>query len=167
MVCFLGQKTPAGKTWRQYIGKALDEAKCVIVVWSKSSIESDWVMEEADDGRQRRILIPVTIEDVVPPLGFRSIQHENLSDWTGNPEHRRAKSLLQSIEGIAGKSPQGKSPVETVQKETTAEPSTETGLQRQKICPEAQDPFLLQIGTDGCLTYGRCRRPNCRLYLVR
>jgi formylglycine-generating enzyme required for sulfatase activity len=100
---FWDRTIPAGNTWRQYIGKALDEAKCVVVVWSKSSVESDWVIEEADDGRKRRILIPITIEDVILPLGFRSIQHEDLRDWKGDFEHPRAKSLVKSIEGIAGK----------------------------------------------------------------
>ena len=40
---------PAGMTWRQFTGKALDDAKCVVVVWSKASVVSDWVIEEADD----------------------------------------------------------------------------------------------------------------------
>jgi formylglycine-generating enzyme required for sulfatase activity len=103
---FWDRRIPSGMTWRGYIGKALDEAKCVVVVWSKHSVESDWVMEEADEGRQRRILIPITIEDVVPPLGFRSIQHEDLSEWDGDAEHRRVNGMLASIERLAGQAPQ-------------------------------------------------------------
>ena len=30
-----------------------------MVVWSESSIASDWVREEADEGRRRNILVPV------------------------------------------------------------------------------------------------------------
>jgi formylglycine-generating enzyme required for sulfatase activity len=100
---FWDRTIPAGMTWRQYIGKALDEAKCIVVVWSKSSVPSKFVQEEADDGSEREILIPVIIENVRPPLGFRSIQHEDLSEWKGEPNHRRAKGLIKSVEGIAGK----------------------------------------------------------------
>ncbi len=100
---FWDRTIPAGMTWRQHIGRALDDAKCVIVVWSKYSVESKFVQEEADDGNEREILIPVLVEKARPPLGFRSIQHEDLSDWKGDPEHPGAKSLLKSIEGFAGK----------------------------------------------------------------
>ncbi len=99
---FRDRTIPAGMTWRQHIGRALDDAKCVIVVWSKYSVESKFVQEEPDDGNEREILIPVLVEKARPPLGFRSIQHEDLSDWKGDPEHPGAKSLLKSIEGIAG-----------------------------------------------------------------
>lgn len=100
---FWDRTIPAGMTWRQHIGRALDDAKCVIVVWSKYSVESKFVQEEADDGNEREILIPVLVEKARPPLGFRSIQHEDLSDWKGDPEHPGAKSLLKSIEGFSGK----------------------------------------------------------------
>jgi formylglycine-generating enzyme len=84
---FWDRNIPAGLTWRGYIGKALDEAKCVIVVWSRNSVISEFVHEEADDGRDRKILIPICIDDVRPPLGFRSIQHEDFTDWRGEPDH--------------------------------------------------------------------------------
>lgn len=58
---FWDRNIPAGLTWRGYIGKALDEAKCVIVVWSRNSVTSEFVQEEADDGRDRKILIPIRV----------------------------------------------------------------------------------------------------------
>ena len=78
---FWDRTIPPGLTWRDYIGKALEEAKCVVVVWSHNSVKSDFVQEEADDGRQRKILIPLLIEDARIPLGFRTIQHEDFTDW--------------------------------------------------------------------------------------
>lgn len=102
---FWDRTIPPGMTWRQFIGKALDDATCVIVVWSESSVVSDWVIEEADDGRQRKILIPITIEVVKPPLGFRSFQHGDFSEWRGDAEHKMAKNLLKSIERIVEESP--------------------------------------------------------------
>ena len=43
----------AGKTFDHVIAEALTAARCVVVVWSKASIASDWVREEADEGRRR------------------------------------------------------------------------------------------------------------------
>src|SRR3954453_15161134 len=34
---FWDRRIPAGKSWRSYIGQALADAKCVIVVWSQWS----------------------------------------------------------------------------------------------------------------------------------
>lgn len=41
---------PPGFNFREVIGEALAEAKCVIVLWSRISIESDWVKEGGDTG---------------------------------------------------------------------------------------------------------------------
>ncbi|MEO2176405.1 MAG: hypothetical protein ABGY96_20165 [bacterium] len=40
---------------------ALNNARCVVVV---SSIGSEWVKNEANEGLQRNILVPVRINDV-------------------------------------------------------------------------------------------------------
>jgi len=53
---------PAGKTWREVISDNLKNARSVIVVWSKTSVESRWVQEEADWGLERNILVPIFIE---------------------------------------------------------------------------------------------------------
>ena len=50
---------------------------------SKASMESRWVHEDADDALGRGVLIPVLIEDVRPPIGFRSIQAAHLVNWDG------------------------------------------------------------------------------------
>ena len=46
---------PAGRTWREVIDKALGEAGCVLVLWSAAAVASDWVQEEAAEGRRRRV----------------------------------------------------------------------------------------------------------------
>jgi hypothetical protein len=65
-------KIPPGKTFDEVIERALDTAKCVVVLWSKKSVLSDWVKTEAAEGKRRGILIPALIEDDVKiPLEFR------------------------------------------------------------------------------------------------
>jgi hypothetical protein len=47
-----------GETFDTVIEEALDAAKCVIVLWSKTSVYKEWVRTEASEGKQRGILIP-------------------------------------------------------------------------------------------------------------
>lgn len=96
---------PVGKTWHQFVTEALDAAKCAVVVWSKTSINSDWVYEEAEEAMERRILVPALIDKVKPPLGFRRMQASKLINWTGETSHPEFEKLLDSIEGILGPSP--------------------------------------------------------------
>src|SRR5262245_42741936 len=48
----------------QVIEEALDAARCVIVVWSQHSINSDCVQNETRVGARRRILVPVLLDEV-------------------------------------------------------------------------------------------------------
>ena len=50
---------PPGKTWDDVIGRSLHTADCVLVLWSKISVESRWVREEAEVGAARGCLIPL------------------------------------------------------------------------------------------------------------
>ena len=62
-----------GKTFDQVIEEALGAARCVIVVWSRTSVSSDWVKSEAAEGAGRHILVPVLLDEVRIPLAFRRI----------------------------------------------------------------------------------------------
>jgi hypothetical protein len=73
----------AGRTFDRVIEAALKDARCVIVLWSRTSIESDWVRTEADEAKRRGILVPALIDDVEIPLAFRRIQAANLVGWSG------------------------------------------------------------------------------------
>ena len=64
----------AGTAFDREIEKAIDEAHCVVVVWSAHSVESEWVRTEANEGLGKGTLVPVAIEAVRPPLAFRRIQ---------------------------------------------------------------------------------------------
>jgi formylglycine-generating enzyme required for sulfatase activity len=99
---FWDRKIPPGKTWREVIGEALENARAVIVAWSKTSVKSRWVQEEADWGLKRNVLIPFFIEDVEPPLGFGSIQAANLTDWTGDSNHAGFQLLLGALSDLLG-----------------------------------------------------------------
>jgi tetratricopeptide (TPR) repeat protein len=88
-----------GKQFDLTIKEQLDNAKCVVVLWSKASVSSEWVKDEASEAVKRGVLIPLLIEDVEIPFGFgfRRIQTANLVDWLGDHNHPEISAVLRSI----------------------------------------------------------------------
>ena len=103
---FWDRRIPAGQTWRSYIGKALEDACCLIVVWSKDSVNSSWVIEEADEGKRRGILVPLLLDIVEQPRGFREIQAANLTDWQPGIPSIQFKHFIEDVHAILG-APEG------------------------------------------------------------
>ena len=52
----------AGSRFSKEIDAALKKADLVVVLWSKVSVESAWVQDEAADGRDSERLVPVLID---------------------------------------------------------------------------------------------------------
>ncbi len=102
---FWDRTIPTGKTWRHVIGGELSQARSIIVVWSEKSVESDWVQEEAEDGKRRHILFPVLLDPVMPPFGFGNIQAADLVGWDGSPETTRLDGLLLDLSRVLGPRP--------------------------------------------------------------
>jgi hypothetical protein len=71
----------AGKNIASVIEEEIGKARCVVVLWSATSVRRDWVNDEAREGNERGILVPVLIENVRPPLGFRSMHAADLTGW--------------------------------------------------------------------------------------
>ncbi|MCP4200879.1 MAG: TIR domain-containing protein [bacterium] len=99
---FWDRTIPPGLTWHDYIGREIQEARCVLVAWSESAIQSSWVLEEAGEARKRGVLVPLFLEDVEPPLGFRSLQAADLSKWSGDTEAPAFRQLVEGVERLLG-----------------------------------------------------------------
>jgi hypothetical protein len=97
------RRIPAGRTWRSMIEEALRDMRCMVVLWSTHSIDSDWVKEEAEEARALGKLIPVLIEPVKPPVGFRSIQAADLTDWDGSADSLGARQLIADLQSLMAK----------------------------------------------------------------
>ncbi|MEA2949336.1 MAG: hypothetical protein QOI40_4666, partial [Alphaproteobacteria bacterium] len=78
-----------GERYAAVIRRELDQACCVAVGWSQRSVDSMWVQDEAGIGRDRGVLIPVSLDGVDPPLGFRQLQTLDLAGWNGQPDDPR------------------------------------------------------------------------------
>ena len=89
-----------GSTWDDVIERALADARCVIVLWSRASIQSDWVRAEADEAKRRGILVPVLIDDVNVPLEFKRIQTCNLTTWAGVLPNAEFQELVEAVSEV-------------------------------------------------------------------
>jgi hypothetical protein len=97
------RRIPAGLTWRSVLERELQRMRCMVVLWSQHSVASEWVCEEAAEGRQLGRLVPVLIEHVRPPAGFREIQAADLVDWDGSQNFLGLRRLVEDIERLIGK----------------------------------------------------------------
>ena len=74
----------------------------MIVVWSQHSITSEWVIAEANAAKERGILIPVLLDSVEPPLGFRRIHAADLTNWKPRSSSSSFDQLIQVIASVVG-----------------------------------------------------------------
>jgi len=85
--------------------QALERAATVVVLWSRHSIGSHWVRDEAALARDRSRLVPASLDGVDPPLGFRQFLCIDLSHWHGRhdaPEFLALVSALRQAGAAAG-----------------------------------------------------------------
>jgi formylglycine-generating enzyme required for sulfatase activity len=91
---------PPGKTWDRVIEAALAEARCVIVLWSRASVQSDWVLIEAHHAKGREILVPALLDDVTIPFAFSRIQAANLIEWRGVFPNAEFDELARAVAAV-------------------------------------------------------------------
>ncbi|MGZ8267583.1 MAG: TIR domain-containing protein [Burkholderiales bacterium] len=96
------RRIPAGRTYAEVIEAAIRDARCIVVVWTAKSIESEWVREEADRGKKRKRLVPVRMDDVEPPIGFGQIQAADLIGWDGDRAAQGYRQLADDLANILG-----------------------------------------------------------------
>ncbi len=92
-----------GQSFNKVIEQALTGATCVIVVWTRESVGSEWVQNEASDARKRDRLVPVLLDPVAPPLEFRHLQAADLSSWQGDPADPQFTGLRKAVTAMLGR----------------------------------------------------------------
>ena len=91
---------PTGRVFDEVIQEALAAARCVIVLWSPSSVASNWVKTEAAEAAARNILLPVMVGTVPAPIEFKRIQSANLAAWNGDADDPEFANLLASVDRL-------------------------------------------------------------------
>lgn len=87
----------AGKDYEVEIIESLNLAKALVVIWSKTSVKSEWVQKEAGIALEQRKLIPVQIEDCKIPALFSKIETTLLTNWKGEKENPELSVLYNGI----------------------------------------------------------------------
>ena len=101
-----------GAAYNDEIEAAVEAANAVVVLWSDRSVRSTWVRDEAAEGRDQGKLVPVLLDAVKPPMGFRQFQAIDLSRAGRAPNSSSVQQILDSIHKVGG-APQARSAAPT------------------------------------------------------
>lgn len=93
----------AGTRYVETTEEALETARAVVVLWTKQSVGSNWVRDEAMSGRERGCLVPVSTDGSLPPLGFRQFQVLDFARWKGDPGAPAAQELVRATAVLHGR----------------------------------------------------------------
>lgn len=101
------RELPNAEDWRVNTTAALESARCVVVVWTNASVThtEGFVMDEAQRGRARGVLVPVALDSVEPPLGFGQLQTIDLSHWRGSSKDPFFLDLVAAVHAKVGGEP--------------------------------------------------------------
>ncbi len=144
---FWDRNIPVGQTWRSHIGNALDNASCVLVVWSRNSVNSKWVPQEADEANGRNVYVPILLDDVLPPLGFRDTQAANLTAWDQNESGPHFALLKEAIASFIQRKNTGSAAPPEISSSVKPQPSNEEKGIRQGFFQNSARKKIMIIGT--------------------
>jgi len=85
-----------GVNFGDEIQRQLNAARIVVVLWSADSLDSSYVRDEAQQARDEKKLIPVRLDSVQPPLGFRQTQSLDFGGWNGDANAGAFVGLVNS-----------------------------------------------------------------------
>lgn len=92
--------TPGTPRWDKLLEQKLAKAKCVIALWSANSSRSNVQFDEANFALSRGVLVNAKIDDVTLPLGLRSVQHVDLTNWEGEEAHPGIVRIFARVEEL-------------------------------------------------------------------
>jgi adenylate cyclase len=115
-----------GSRFDREIEEALSNAEAVVVLWSKASLDSAWVKDEAAEARDSERLVPVSIGSAKPPLGFRQFHTIDLGSWNGHGLPDALGELLSAIDRTCGLVERGE--------QISAKAAAESAQQKISIC---------------------------------
>jgi len=121
----------AGEYFDDVIEEALKKARCVIVLWSKLSVQSRYVKDESSYALSRSKLVPVAIEEVELPFRFKGIHTPQLSDWDGSEQFPAFLDLVDDIADKLGK-PAKAEPTATVAPVNNVQPDADAIKQKHR-----------------------------------
>jgi beta-lactam-binding protein with PASTA domain len=159
---------PFGEPFDRVIERELDGARAVIVLWSKVSVDSDWVRNEARRGLKRDVLIPVQIGAADLPLEFSNVQTADLIDWQPGEPSPAFDKLVQRLEELLGRRQAG-APVAQAPGDRPSGGGAREGGRRAARGPLAwiaAIAVLVAVGGAGSAYWWLVVRPQAELVVV-
>ncbi|HVK51940.1 MAG TPA: TIR domain-containing protein [Pseudoxanthomonas sp.] len=89
-----------GERFSRTTEAALEQARAVVVLWSKTSASSHWVHDEATRGRENGRLVPLSIDGSLPPLGFGQFQAIDVSHALNKPNSEPMQKLVRAVAAL-------------------------------------------------------------------
>ncbi|MBS0448950.1 MAG: PASTA domain-containing protein [Proteobacteria bacterium] len=86
-----------GQSYTQVVTRLVDAADVVVVFWSRESVQSQAVEAQVIEGLRRGRLLPVLLDDALPPLAFRHVQALSLR----GPVGAGIKELVEAVHRLA------------------------------------------------------------------
>lgn len=91
------EELTSGDAYRHVIRSVIDYCTAVVVIWSKQSVLSEFVLDEAAHAKKQGKLCPVRSDNVELPFGYGQLHVDDLTDWNGNRNHPGFVRLLSSL----------------------------------------------------------------------
>ena len=104
--------TPEGQLFNNHADEALQEARCVIVIWSQFSVSDRWINSVARESSDRGNLLPALFEDVFVPVEFREIETANLIGWKGETSDTFFQDMVKEINKLIQRSNDPEQPLQ-------------------------------------------------------
>jgi len=126
-----------GSAYAREIESALRAADAIVVVWTRTSVRSDWVRDEATVGLERARLVPIKLDDAPPPLGFGQFHTIDLSHWNGAADAPEIAQLVRALDRTGGGE---------VRRIARPAPPSGSGLARRSLLVGAAAAPVLALG---------------------
>jgi TolB-like protein len=125
-----------GAQFAKSVEAALEKCDAVIVAWSRASVTSDWVLDEASQGREMRKLVPVSFDGTLPPISFRQYLSVDLLGWNGEIPAPQIDAIVRGVGAVMGRAPTAAAigpPHARTPAPTSADVQPRTGLSRRAL----------------------------------
>ncbi|VAW03983.1 Adenylate cyclase [hydrothermal vent metagenome] len=91
------QNLESGAEFSADIERELNAAKAVIVCWSKDSIKSQWVKDEATIAVSTDKLKTISLDGTKPPIGYMQYHSLDMSGWKGGRDETVYTELRHAV----------------------------------------------------------------------
>jgi DNA/RNA endonuclease G (NUC1) len=89
-----------GMAWQPELEVELANCRAIVVLWSKTSVESQWVRHEAQAGLAKGALVPLLLDANQFPADFAHVQATDLSHWKGETHLSEIEALLRRLASL-------------------------------------------------------------------